>query len=113
MNTFFTQTDSGAYHVREAFRRCNRDYYPMDVYQAIYGYIRETHGADDVYDLDVIAWCCAISATDLESENQPLRAQGLDDDELYTLDALVSTIAEETTILYVDAENEIIYHFAY
>ena len=112
MNTFFTQTTSGAYLVREAFRSYNRDYYPMGVYAAIYDYIQETHGDGDL-DIDVIAWCCDISETDLESANQPLRAQGLDDDELHTLDDLVSTIADETTILYVDEDNEIVYHFAY
>ena len=114
MATIFTQTTaSGAYHIREAFRSYNRDYYPVEVYQAIYELIQDTHEEDEFYALDVIAWCCDISETDLESENQPLREQGLDDDELLTLEDLVYTIEQETTILYVDEDNEIVYHFVY
>ena len=105
MAIIVTKTADNAYHIRDAFRSYNRDYYPMGVYEAIYDYIQETYGGDDVYDLDVIAWCCDISETSL--------SESADGDELYTLDDLVSTIADETSILYVDEDNEIVYHFAY
>ena len=115
MAIIVTQTADNAYHIRDAFRSYNRDDYPMGVYAAIYDYIQETHGDGDAYALDVIAWCCDISETDLESANQPLRALGFDDGDgvLFTLDSLVSAIEYHTIILYVDGDNEIIYHFAY
>ena len=115
MAIIVTQTADNAYRIQDAFRHDKRDYYPLGVYEAIYNYIQETHGDADYYELDVTAWWRNISETDLESANQPLRAQGFDevDGGLFTIDSLASTIAEDTNVIYVDEENEIVYHIAY
>jgi len=113
MAIIVTQTADNAYHIQDAFRRLDRDCYPLGVYEAIYDFIQETRGEEEAYELDVIAWCCDISETDLESENRPLRERGLDDDDLYTLDDLVSDLERKTTILFVDEDAEVIYHLAY
>lgn len=113
MAIIVTQTADTAYHIREAFRAFGRDDYPFGVYEAIFGLVNETHKKEEYYKLDVIAWCCDISETALESENLELEAQGLSEDELYTLDELADEIKQQTTILYINENTEIIYHLTY
>ena len=113
MAIIVTQTADNAYHIQDAFRAANRDYYPMGVYEAIFDFINDIHGDNEAYELDVIAWCCDISETTLESENRPLLEREVGEDDLYTLDALVDRLRDETTVLYVDEDSEVIYHLAY
>ena len=108
MATIVTQTADNAYHIQDAFRRLDRDCYPLEVYQAIYDYINDTHGDDEVYELDVIAWCCDLSETTLDDPE--LNA---DEFGLYTLDDLADYLRSATPVLYVDYEAEVIYHLAY
>lgn len=113
MATIVTQTADNAYHIQDAFRATNRDYYPLGVYEAIFDFINETHADDEPYHLDVIAWCCDLSETTLESENRPLLERKVDEDDLYTLDDLADRLRDETTVLYIDEDTETVYHLAY
>ena len=99
MAIIVTQTADNAYHIQDAFRRLDRDCYPLGVYQAIYDLIQDTHGADEPYELDVIAWCCDVSETTL--------------DDVSDLDDLADRLHSETTVLYVDYDTETVYHLAY
>ena len=105
MAIIVTQTADNAYHIQDAFRQMNRDYYPMGVYEAIFDFINDTHSDNEAHELDVIAWCCDLAETTLERE--------VDEDDLYTLDALADRLRDETTVLYVDEDSEVIYHLAY
>ena len=113
MATIVTQTADNAYHIQDAFRLVGRDHYPLGVYEAIFDFIDDTHGDDEPYHLDVIAWCCDLSETTLESENRPLLERGADEYDLYTLDDLTDRLRDETTVLYVDEDTETVYHLAY
>ena len=105
MAIIVTQTADNASHIQDAFRRLDRDGYPLGVYEAIFDYINDTHGEDEVYELDVIAWCCDLSETTLDD---------LDDrDALNDLDDLADYLGSATTVLYVDYDAEVIYHLAY
>ena len=108
MATIVTQTADNADHIQDAFRSANRDGYPLGVYQAIYDYINDTHGEDEAYHLDVIAWCCDLSETTLDDPE--LNA---DEFGLHTLDDLADYLRSATPVLYVDYEAEVIYHLAY
>ena len=105
MAAIVTQTADNAYHIQDAFRRLDRDGYPLEVYQAIYDYINDTHGEDEPYHLDVIAWCCDLSETTID--------RNANEDDLYTLDDLADRLHSETTVLYVDREAETVYHLAH
>lgn len=113
MATIVTQTADNAYHIQDAFRAANRDDYPPGVYKALFDYINETHSDDETYHLDVIAWCCDLSETTLESENRQLLEHNADENDLYTLDDLVDRLRDETTVLYVDENTETVYYLAY
>ena len=113
MVTIVTQTADNAYHIQAAFRLVNRDHYPLGVYEAIFDLIENTHGDDEPYYLDVIAWCCDLGETTLESENRPLLERGADEYDLYTLDDLTDRLRDETTVLYVDEDTDTVYHLAY
>ena len=105
MAIIVTQTADNASHIQDAFRRLDRDGYPLGVYEAIFDYINDTHGEDEVYELDVIAWCCDLSETTLDD---------LDDrDALNDLDDLADYLGSATPVLYVDYDAEVIYHLAY
>ena len=108
MATIVTQTADNAYHIQDAFRRLDRDCYPLGVYQAIYDYINDTHGDDEVYELDVIAWCCDLREATLDDPE--LNADEFD---LYTLDDLADYLRSATPVLYVDEDAEVIYYLAY
>ena len=99
MAIIVTQTADNAYHIQDAFRRLDRDCYPLGVYQAIYDYINDTYAEDEPYELDVIAWCCDVSETTL--------------DDVSDLDDLADRLHSETTVLYVDYDTETVYHLAY
>ena len=108
MATIVTQTADNAYHIQDAFRSANRDGYPLGVYQAIYDYINDTHGDDEVYELDVIAWCCDLSETTLDDLDD------LDDrDDRDNLDDLSDYLRSATTVLYVDEDAKTVYHLAH
>ena len=108
MAIIVTQTADNAYHIQDAFRRLDRDGYPLGVYEAIFDYINDTHGEDEVYELDVIAWCCDLSETTLDDPE--LNADEFD---LYALDDLAEYLRSTTPVLYVDYDAEVIYHLAY
>ena len=108
MAIIVTQTADNASHIQDAFRRLDRDDYPLGVYEAIYDYINNTRGEDEPYHLDVIAWCCDLSETTLDDPE--LNA---DEFGLYTLDDLADYLRAATLVLYVDYEAEVIYHLAY
>ena len=110
MAIIVTQTADNAYHIQDAFRRLDRDCYPLGVYQAIYDYINDIHG-DEPYHLDVIAWCCDLSETTLGDLSD---LDGFDDlDDHDALDDLADRLQDETTVLYVDADAKTVYHLAY
>ena len=111
MAIIVTQTADNAYHIQDAFRRLDRDCYPLGVYEAIYDYINDTYAEDEVYELDVIAWCCELSETTLDALSAP--EQNADEFDLYTLDDLADYLHDVTTVLYVDYDAEVIYHLAY
>ena len=102
MAIIVTQTADNAYHIQDAFRSANRDGYPLGVYQAIYDYINDTHGEDEAYHLDVIAWCCDLSETTLDHNA-----------EFEGVEALADHLRDVTTVLYVDYDTETVYHLAY
>ena len=105
MAIIVTQTADNADHIQDAFRRLDRDCYPLGVYQAIYDYINDTHGEDEAYELDVIAWCCDLSETTLDD---------LDDrDDRDNLDDLADYLRSATTVLYVDEDTKTVYYLAY
>ena len=111
MATIVTQTADNAYHIQDAFRRLDRDCYPLGVYEAIYDYINDTHGEDEAYELDVIAWCCDLSETTLGDLSD---LDGFDDlDDYDALADLADRLHSETTVLYVDADAKTVYHLAY
>lgn len=101
MATIVTQTADNAYHIQDEFRQMNRDNYPLGVYEAIFDFINDTHGDDEPYHLDVIAWCCDLSETALADS-------GFDE-----LDELADHLHDNTTVLYVDEDTETVYHLAY
>ena len=105
MATIVTQTADNAYHIQDAFRRLDRDCYPFEVYQAIYDYINDTHGDDEVYELDVIAWCCDLRETTLDDPDNL--------DAFSDLDDLADYLRSATPVLYVDYDAEVIYYLAY
>ena len=111
MATIVTQTADNAYHIQDAFRRLDRDCYPLGVYQAIYDLIQDTHGADEPYRFDVIAWCCDVSETTLDDVSDLDGFGDLDDHA--ALDDLADRLHSETTVLYVDYDAEVIYHLAH
>ena len=101
MAVIITQTADNAYHIKDAFRAVNRDYYPYGVYEAIFDLINETTTESQYYNIDVIAWACDISETTLE---------GSQFDELAEL---ADHLRDETTVLYVDEYKETIWHLVY
>ena len=110
----YAYTLDNARDVKDRFHDFGRDYYPLEVYQAILDYEEElAEGIGQSRALDVIAWCCDISETDLESENRPLLESNTDEDDLYTLADLAARLREETTVLYVDEDSETVYHLVY
>ena len=117
MPIIVTQTADNASHIQDAFRRLDRDGYPLGVYEAIFDYINDTHGEDEPYHLDVIAWCSDLSETTIDrsaNEDDLYTFDDLDDrDSLSNLDDLAEYLRSATPVLYVDREAETIYHLAY
>ena len=117
MATIVTQTADNACHIQDAFRAAGRDEYPQGVYEAIFDFINYTRGDDEVYHLDIIAWCCDISETtitdnyfdsDFDSDFYIDSDNHFDD-----IDDLADRLRRETTVLYVDADAGTVYHLAY
>ena len=100
MAIIVTQTADTAYHIRNAFRRFERDEYPLEVYQAIFDMINETRGEHETYELDVIAWCCDLSESKLCNNSE------FDDTE-----TLAKHLQDYTAVLYYD--NETVWHLSY
>ena len=116
MATIFTQTANNACHIQDAFRAAGRDDYPMGVYQAIFDYINYTRGDDEVYHLDVVAWCCAISETTITDnyfDNYFYSDSDNHFDDIDDIDDLADRLRCDTTVLYVDADAGTVYHLAY
>ena len=113
MATIVTQTADNACHIQDAFRAAGRDDYPLGVYEAIFEYINYTRGIDEVYHLDVIAWCCDLSETTLTDNYFDNHFSNYFDNHFDDLDDLADRLREETTVLYVDADTEKVYHLAY
>lgn len=100
MAIIVTQIAYHANHIKDAFRDAGRDDYPFGVYEAIFDLINETHGENEPYELDVIAWCCDLSESELC--NNP---------EFEDTESLADHLQDYTTVLYYD--DEIVYHLAY
>ena len=101
MAMIFSKTLNNAFDIRDVFLKFDRDYFPIEVYQAIFDFIKDTHADNEPYELDVIAWCCDLSET------------SLDDEEFDSFDALVEHLENNTFILFADKGSEIVYHLAY
>ena len=99
MPIIVTQIADNAHRIQDAFRAINRDYYPFEVYQALYDYIINTHGADAPYHFDAIAWYCDLREVTI--------------DDIDDLDDLADYLGSATPVLYVDYDAEVIYHLAY
>ena len=117
MATIVTQTADTACHIQDAFRAAGRDEYPQGVYEAIFDFINYTRGDDEVYHLDVIAWCCDISETTITDnyfDNYFDSDFYIDSDNHFDdIDDLADRLRRETTVLYVDADAGTVYHLAY
>ena len=125
MATIVTKTADNACHIQDAFRAAGRDDYPLGVYEAIFDFINYTRGGDEVYHLDVIAWCCDISETtitdnyfDSDSDNyfdsdSDNYSDNYFDNHYDDLADLVDRLHRETTVLYADADAGTVYHLAY
>ena len=100
MAVIITQTAENALHIKDAFRKMNRDYFPYGVYEAIFDLINETTESK-YYNIDVIAWACDISETTLEGS------------QFAELAELADHLRDETTVLYVDEDKETIWHLVY
>ena len=124
MATIVTQTADNADHIQYAFRRLDRDDFPLGVYQAIYDYINDIRGEYDLYHLDVIAWCCDLREATLDDPDYRDIVDAIRDDhddrddrddlsDLSDLDVLTDYLRSATTVLYVDEDAEVIYYLAY
>ena len=119
MATIVTKTAENACHIQDAFRAAGRDDYPLGVYEAIFDFINYTRGGDEVYHLDVVAWCCNISETTITDNYFDDLDNYFDDldnhfDNHYDdIDDLADRLRRETTVLYVDADAGTVYHLAY
>ena len=123
MATIVTKTAENACHIQDAFRAADRDDYPLGVYEAIFDFINYTRGGDEVYHLDVVAWCCNISETTItdnyfdsdfysDADSDADSDFYSDSDNHYDdIADLVDRLRRETTVLYVDAGT--VYHLAY
>ena len=107
MATIYTTLDS-ANEIKDLFKRFDRDVYPFGVYEAIERYIQEAHGEEDKVELDVIAWCCDISETDINEWNRYHA-----DEAVETVEELSEKLGNLTTVLYVDEDKNVVYHLAY
>ena len=105
MAIIVTQTADNAYHIQDAFRRLDRDDYPLGVYQGIYDYLDDRDALSDLDGFDVNAWCRDLRETTLDDID--------DRDALSDLDDLADYLRSATTVLYVDEDAEVIYHLAY
>ena len=112
MATIVTQTAGNACHIQDAFHAAGRDDYPLGVYEAIFDFINYTRGGDEVYHLDVIAWCCDISETTI-TDNYFDALDDYFDNYFDDIDDLADRLRCETTVLYVDADAGTVYHLAY
>ena len=112
MATIVTQTAGNACHIQDAFQAAGRDDYPQGVYDAIFDYINYTRGDDEVYHLDVIAWCCDISETTI-TDNYFDDLDDYFDNYFDDIDDLADRLRCETTVLYIDADAGTVYHLAY
>ena len=112
MATIVTQTAGNACHIQDAFHAAGRDDYPQGVYDAIFDYINYTRGDDEVYHLDVIAWCCDISETTI-TDNYFDDLDDYFDNYFDDIDDLADRLRCETTVLYIDADAGTVYHLAY
>ena len=107
----YAYTLDNARDVKERFQAFDRDYYPLEVYQAILDYELElADGIGQSRALDVIAWCCDISETTIAEYN---KYHATCEDDLYNFDDLVADLARKTTILFADEDSETVYHLAY
>ena len=112
--TLYAYTLDNARDVKDRFQAFDRDSYPLEVYQAILDMEEElADSSGQSRALDVIAWCCDISETTLESENRPLLESNADEDDLYTLADLADRLRDKKTILFADESTGTVYHLAY
>ena len=100
MATIITQTADNARQIQAAFRETNR-HYPLGVCEAIFDFINATTPEGEYYHFDVVAWWCDICETALANVA------------FDKLDEFVDYISDDTTILYVDEDNETVYYLNY
>lgn len=91
MATIITKTANNLHDIKEMFAKYNRDNYPNEVYQFILDTLESSD--EDFIQLDVIAWACDISFSDLEGS-------GYDD-----MDELVRSLESNSTIICDDGET--------
>ena len=91
MATIITKTANNLHCIKEMFAKYNRDNYPNEVYQFILDSL-ESSDADFVK-LDVIAWACDISQTELEYS-------GYED-----MDELLYNLENNSTVICDDGET--------
>lgn len=99
MTIIITDTANNADDIRHEFKKHDRDYYPIEVYEYIYDTLSEMGSDDEHTELDVIAWCCDLSETTLDERD-------FDD-----IDDLVSDLEYKTTVIYNDGET--VWYLAY
>ena len=91
MATIITKTANNVHDIKEMFAKYNRANYPDEVYKFILDTLESSD--EDFIQLDVIAWACDISQTDLEGS-------GYDD-----IDELVYNLENNTTVICDDGET--------
>ena len=91
MATIITKTANNLHCIKEMFAKYNRDYYPDDVYQFILDTLESSE--DEYVKLDVIAWACCITQTDLI------------DTDFDDIDELVYNLDNDYTVICDDGET--------
>ena len=99
MAVIITQTAENPLHIKDAFSKMNRDYFPYGVYEAIYSLINEACTEGEYYNIDVIAWACDLASTTLDES-------GFDD-----ITELEEYLNDHTTVLYADKGT--VWHLVY
>ena len=91
-------------HIQDAFRRYDRDYFPYQVYDALYDLIEQTYGDDEVYEIDVTGLCCDIKQETVDPDDT-----GASGD----IDKVAERIAYSYNLLYVDHTDNTIYYIQF
>lgn len=91
------KTLNSAFDIAEEFKRFNRDYYPLSVYEYIYDLLT-TATDEEFVELDVIAWSCEITESNLAESD------------FSDMEEFVEYLNKQTSIIYYD--DATVWHFA-